>query len=241
MYYQTRTVMPFGGTLTPAVKGLLIANVAGFVLQTLQQFRFNESFPLTMERVLGLVPVLFWNELFLWQVFTYQFLHAGLIHLLFNMLALWMFGCELEQRWGAPYFLKFYFVSVVGGALCNLIFLPTSAAHTIGASAGIYGLLMAYGLLYPERTIYFYFVFPMKMKHFIWIIGAITLFSSIAAAQSTISHLAHLGGMGFGYVYFRWGNPWTSIMSVYYQYKLKRLRRRLHVVRDEDDDKPTLH
>jgi membrane associated rhomboid family serine protease len=159
------------------------------------------------------------------------------------MLALWMFGCDLERRWGSRFFLKYYTICVAGGGILNVLLLPDQTAPSIGASAGVYGILLAYGLLYPDRIIYFYFFFPLKMKHFVMIIGAISLYSSIAAAQSGIAHLAHLGGMAFGYFYLRWGNPWVWAGIYWDRYRLARRRRRLRVTdSDKDDDsKPTLH
>ena len=235
MYYQTRTMSFGGGSITPAVKALLIANVAVFMLQTVTDGSFVMMF--------GLVPYLVWHELYLWQILTYQFLHGGLFHILFNMLALWMFGCDLERGWGSRFFLKYTTVCVAGGAILNVLLLPDQVAPSIGASAGIYGILLAQALLYPNRIIYFYFFFPLKMKHFVMIIGAISLYSSIVATRSGIAHLAHLGGMAFGYVYLRWGNPWVLARLYWDRYRLQRRRRRLRIVeRDEDDDtKPTLH
>ncbi len=148
------------------------------------------------------------HDFYIWQLFTYQFLHGGLFHLLFNMLAVWMFGCDLERRWGSSFFLRYYFISVIGGGILNTIFVPGQMGPSIGASAGVYGILLAYGLIYPNRIVYFYFLFPIKMKYFVWIIGAIALYSSITAGQSGIAHLAHLGGMFFGYIYLRGFNPW---------------------------------
>ncbi|MFQ6027285.1 MAG: rhomboid family intramembrane serine protease [Dehalococcoidia bacterium] len=226
-----------GGSMTPAVKGLLIANVAVFLLQALQDDNFTYIF--------GLVPYLVWQKLYIWQLFTYQFLHSeyGIFHILFNMLALWMFGCDLERRWGTQFFLKYYFVSVVGGGILNTVFMPTQDVPSIGASAGVYGILLAYALIYPERIIYFFGLFPLKMKHFVLIIGVISLYSSITATQSGIAHLAHLGGMGFGYIYLRWGNPWVWIRIYIDQYRLARRKRRLRIItgNKDDDSKPTLH
>jgi membrane associated rhomboid family serine protease len=234
MYYQTRTISFGGGTITQAVKALVIVNVAVFILQAMVDSSFVVTF--------GLVPYLFWQKLYLWQIFTYQFLHGGLFHILFNMLALWMFGCDLERQWGSRYFLKYYTICVAGGGILNALFLPGQVVPSIGASAGIYGILLAQALLYPNRIIYFYFFFPIKMKHFVMIIGAISLYSSIVATHSGIAHLAHLGGMAFGYVYLRWGNPWVWARIRWDRYRLQRRRRRLRVVeRDDDDTKPTLH
>lgn len=225
-----------GGGVTPAVKFLLIVNIAVFVLQLV--------LPYWVITVFGLVPILVWKEFYFWQLFTYQFLHGGLMHLLFNMLALWMFGCDLERRWGGEFFLKYYFVSVVGGAILNILFLPGQMGPSIGASAGIYGILLAFGLIYPNQIIYFYFLFPIKMKYFVMIIGGIALYSSLASGQSGIAHLAHLGGMIFGYVYLRWGNPLHRWRLYLDQRRLTRLKRRFHIVtggKDNDDSGPTLH
>jgi len=240
MQYQTRQMSFGGGSVTPAVKFLLIANVAVFGVQTVVGVASN----LPLSLYLGLVPRLVLNEFYLWQLFTYQFLHGGLFHLLFNMLALWMFGCDLERRWGAPFFLKYYFVTVIGGAILNVLFLPGQLGPSIGASAGVYGLLLAYGLIYPDRIVYFYFLFPIKMKHFVWIIGGIALYSSVTSGESGIAHLAHLGGMVFGYVYLRGGfNPWEQFKIYLDRRRLNRLKKRFQVLPGgKDDDRgPTVH
>lgn len=227
-----------GGSITPAIKGLIIINVAVFILQAMMEY--------SIVIIFGLVPYLVWREFYIWQLFTYQFLHGGIFHLLFNMLALWMFGSDLERRWGNHYFLKYYFICVVGGAILNAVFVPDQTVPSIGASAGVYGVLLAYGLIYPNRTIYLYFLFPLKMKHFVMIIGAISLYSSITATQSGIAHLAHLGGMGFGYFYLRWGNPWVWARIYIDQYRLAQRKRRFRIIDgnkddDDEDSKPTLH
>ncbi len=227
--------MFIGGGMTPAVKYLLIANVAVFIFQSFMDYSFTLIF--------GLVPQLVWKELYLWQLFTYQFLHGGIFHLLFNMLALWMFGCDLERRWGTKFFTKYYFLTVVGGGLLNAVLTPSQMIPSIGASGGIYGILLAYGLTYPNRTVYFYFLFPIKMKHFVMIIGAIALYSSMTSSGSGIAHLAHLGGMVFGYAYLRWGNPFVWLGIYVDQYRLARRKRRLRMINGgrDDDSKPTLH
>lgn len=226
------------GGVTPAVKFLLIVHVAVFVLQTLlgavADYRLSFYF--------GLVPALVLQEFYLWQLFTYQFLHGGLFHILFNMLAVWMFGCDLERRWGSNFFLRYYFVSVVGGGILNTLFAPGQMGPSIGASAGVYGILLAYGLIYPNRIVYFYFLFPIKVKYFVMIIGAIALYSSLTAGQSGIAHLAHLGGMVFGYVYLRGFNPWDHVRDYIDRRRLSRLKRRFQVYPGgKNDDKPTLH
>jgi membrane associated rhomboid family serine protease len=227
------------GSVTPAVKFLLIVNTAVFIVQTLAGFAIDNQLTLYF----GLVPALVLHEFYLWQLFTYQFLHGGLFHLLFNMLAVWMFGCDLERRWGSSFFLRYYFITVIGGGILNTLFVPNQMGPSIGASAGVYGILLAYGLIYPNRIVYFYFLFPIKMKHFVWIIGAIALYSSITAGQSGIAHLAHLGGMVFGYLYLRAGNPFDRVKDYLDRRRLARLKRRFQVYpgRKDDDSGPTFH
>ncbi len=235
MLYQTRKWSFGGGSVTPAVKFLLIVNTAVFILQI-----FLDQY---ITWLFGLVPRLVWQNLYLWQLFTYQFLHGGLFHLLFNMLALWMFGCALERRWGSGFFLKYYFVSAVGGGILNTLLVPDQMGPSIGASAGVYGILLAFGLIYPNQVVYFYFLFPIKMKHFVWIIGAIALYSSITSGESGIAHLAHLGGMIFGYLYLRGGNPWDRVKLYLDRRRLARLKRRFHLIEGgkDDDSGPTMH
>jgi rhomboid family protein len=237
--YQTRQISFGGGSVTPAVKFLLIVNTAVFALQTLIGSRLDQQ----LTFYFGLVPPLVLQNLYLWQLFTYQFLHGGLFHLLFNMLAVWMFGCDLERRWGSAFFLRYFFITAIGGGFLNTVFLPNQMGPSIGASAGVYGILLAYGLIYPDRIVYFYFLFPIKMKHFVWIIGAIAFYNSISSGQSGIAHLAHLGGMIFGYLYLRTGNPWVSFKNYLDRRRLNRLKRRFHIVAGGkgDDDEPTVH
>jgi membrane associated rhomboid family serine protease len=238
MQYRTQSFGFGGSEVTPTVKFLLIVNVAVFVAQLV--------LPGNVVMIFGLVPELIWQRFYLWQLFTYQFFHGGLFHLLFNMLALWMFGCALERRWGSEFFLKYYFVSVIGGGILNTLLVPSQFVPSIGASAGIYGILMAFALIYPNQVIYFYFLFPMKMKHFVWIIGGIALYSAVTSSQGGIAHLAHLGGMLFGYLYLRGGgsgNLWDKFKDYRDRRRLARLKKRFQVYpggKDRDDE-PTLH
>lgn len=238
MQYQTRYMTFGGGGVTPAVKFLLIVNIAVFFL--------GAAFGEQIDHIFGLVPYLVWQNFYLWQLFTYQFLHGGVLHILFNMLGLWMFGCDLERRWGTEFFLKYYFVCVIGGGILNTLLMPNQSVPSIGASAGVYGILLAYGLIYPNQIVYLYFLFPIKMKHFVWIMGAITFYSSYSSirfGQSGVAHLAHLGGMLFGYLYLRGGNPWERFKLFRDRRRLARLKRRFHLVSGGKDDgsKPTLH
>jgi membrane associated rhomboid family serine protease len=183
----------FGSGLTPVIKKLMIIMGAVFFLQTMVSGRMNVF--------LGLVPVLVWSHYFVWQLVTYIFLHGGLSHLLFNLLALWMFGGELEGYWGSKKFAQYFFFCGVGAGVCTVLLTPFQPFPVIGASGAIYGLLLAYGWLFPRRLIYIYFLFPIPAKYFVIIFGLIELFSSMEGTGGGVAHLTHLGGLLFGLIY----------------------------------------
>ena len=230
------------GGLSPAVKALLIANAAMFVAGILAP---------AIPALLGLHPNQVVEEFALWQPATYMFLHADVFHILFNMLALWMFGVELERRWGTPFFVKYYAVTGVGAALITVAvsLLPgmerSYYANTIGASGAIYGLLLAYGVSFPDRPIYLYFLFQIPAKYFVMIVGAVAFFSSISNQPGGVSHAAHLGGLVVGYLYLRWPrlpglNPIAEIKYRYLRWKITRARKKFDVVsggRSDDWDR----
>ncbi len=230
-----------GGSTTPAVKALLIANVAVFLFQAVARALVQ----VRIETTFGLVPFEVVHHLYVWQLATYMFLHGGFFHVGFNMLALWMFGTELESLWGTPKFLRFYFITGIGAAIMTTLVGPNSYTVTIGASGAIYGLLAAYGLLFPDRIILLYFVLPIRAKYLVLILGLITFWSSISATGSGVAHVAHLGGMIFGWLYLRgprlprWRNPMGGIGGAYQKWKRDRLRKKFHVyyqkTRGEDE------
>lgn len=199
--YDAPRPFVLGGSLTPAVKTLLIANVSVWVFQMLAGYLAH----VRLDRLFGLVPYDVTHQLFLWQLVTYMFLHGGLMHIGFNMLALWMFGTELESLWGTARFTRFYFITGIGAGLCSTLVAWNSFVPTIGASGAIYGLLAAYGLLFPDRTILLYFVIPIKAKYFVLILGLLAFWSSVTASGSGVAHVAHLGGMLFGWLYLKGG------------------------------------
>ncbi len=143
----------------------------------------------------GLVPPLITKKLFLWQFVTYMFLHGNFWHLFFNMFALYIFGHDLLMLWGHRRFLTYYFVSGIGAGLCAYIF---TNVPTIGASGAIYGLLLAYGLTFPNRVLLLYFFIPMRAKYLVVLFGAVEFLASITSRADGIAHTAHLGGMLFG-------------------------------------------
>ena len=217
------------GPLTPAIKALIWANAAMYLLA------------LAMPSILvylGLLPAAVVGRLFIWQPVTYLFLHDGLLHLLFNMLALWMFGTELERRWGTRFFLKYYGITGVGAAVTTIVLslLPLPFAETlyysltVGASGAIYGLLLAYGLYFPNRPIYMYLLFPIPAKYFVLIVGAVAFLSSIGGG-GRVAHAAHLGGLVVGYVYLKskGGNLLVGLQYRFVKWRMNRLRRKFEV------------
>ena len=203
---------------TDAIKILVSVNFGIFLLQTIARTE-GMFFPL-----FGLVPKLVWSEFMLWQPFTYLFFHGSIWHVLINMFVLWMFGSELERLWGKEHFLKFYFVTGVGAGLVTIIFGLNSMTPIVGASGAVYGVLLAYGLTYPNRTVYLYGIIPIKSLWFVIGIGVIAFMSSFDNV-SQISHLTHLSGMMIGYLMLkrpvRFNDLWFTIRKRTLEYKIK--------------------
>jgi membrane associated rhomboid family serine protease len=222
------------GPLSSALKAIILTNVAMFLVTTIAP---------SLLLVLGLIPAAVTHDFWVWQLGTYMFLHGGILHILFNMLALWMFGTELEHLWGTRFFLKFYFVTGIGAGLLTTLFslLPFSVAQSlhqsvvVGASGAIYGLLLAYALYFPDRPIYMYFVFPIPAKIFVLIMGAIAFYSSMSEVGGGVANATHLGGLLVGYIYLksvRKGgrpDPLGEIKYRYLKWKINRLRKKFDV------------
>jgi membrane associated rhomboid family serine protease len=208
-YYQYR--FSFGYGVTPVIKKLMIIMGAIFLLQMVVSHHISFY--------LGLVPVLVWNKYFLWQLATYIFLHGGITHLLFNLLALWMFGGELESYWGSKKFLQYFLFCGIGAGICTVIFTPYQFIPVIGASGAIYGILLAFGWLFPNRLIYIYFLFPIPAKYMVIIFGLIELFSSTEGTGGGVAHLTHLGGLLFGLLYMAYPTIRQRIRREYYRRK----------------------
>ena len=194
----------FGGFrfFPPVIKTLLITNVVIWLLFDV----FLGVF--TVEGVPVIVYLTQWFALwptasphfYPWQLLTYLFLHGGLWHLFFNMFALWMFGMELEHVWGSRKFLAFYLVCGVAGGVTNLIVSPLlgQAAPTIGASGAVFGVLLAFGMMFPDRPIYLYFLLPVRAKYFIAAYIGLELFFGVTGTSDGVAHFAHLGGAAAG-------------------------------------------
>jgi membrane associated rhomboid family serine protease len=222
------------GPLSLALKALIGANALMFVVMAFLPADWKRS----TTDALGLVPMFVVHRLWVWQLVTYMFLHGGIFHIVFNMLALWMFGTELERIWGTRYFLKFYFVTGSGAGALTVVFslLPFAFAQQlqgaviIGASGAIYGLLLAYALYFPDRPIYMYFVFPIPAKIFVAIMGAIAFFSSLSEAGG-VANATHLGGLLVGYLYLKGArmHPLSELKYRYLKWKINRVRKKFDV------------
>ena len=201
----------FGYGLTPVIKNLMIIMGAVFVLQMFVSGWIDLYF--------GLVPILVWKKYFLWQILTYMFLHGGFSHILFNLLALWMFGGELESYWGSKRFLFYFLFCGIGAGICTVVFTPYQFIPVIGASGAIYGMLLAFGWLFPNRLIYIYFLFPIPAKYFVIIFGLIELFASMEGTRGGVAHLTHLGGLIFGLFYMAYPTIRQKLRREYYKRK----------------------
>jgi membrane associated rhomboid family serine protease len=220
------------GPITPAVRAIIIANVAMFLVTFI--------WPRPIIDWLGLTPADVLDKGRAWQLTTYLFIHspAGLGHILFNMLLVWMFGVDLERRWGTTGFAKYYFVTGIGAGVCSLLvsLLPYSWAKssyylpTVGASGAVYGLLMAWALLFPHRQILFMFIFPLSARMFVLIIGAIAFFSTIGASGNGVANVAHLGGLLVGWLALK--SPRDIRLELQYRlsrWRMERMRRKFNV------------
>lgn len=207
--------------LPPAIRGLMIANVVGFIVGLIVP---------DMHSLFGLVPEQVLFHRWIWQPFTYLFLHGNIWHLVFNLFALWMFGMPVEAQWGERDFLKYYFLCGFGAAAAHLAMGPHSMIPVIGASGSVYGLLVAFAMLYPDAVVYLYFLIPIKAAHMALLFGAIEFFAGATGATPGVARFAHLGGMLTGYLYIRWW--WVA------QIQLKALWRRATSAAPEDEPAP---
>lgn len=222
----------------PVIKNLLIINGVVFFIQLLMDnFTFG-GYPAwyLLNKWFALNPISGVNaagEPFnfqVWQLITYQFMHGGFSHILFNMFALWMFGSSIEDVFGSKKFLIFYLLAGVSAGLLHLFVSPLlggAPAVTIGASGSIYGVLIAYALFFPDNLIFLYFLIPVKAKYLIGFLVVIE-FLAVDSASSGVAHLAHLGGALFGFLYIMFDkNSYVSLKNLfnrnfYYKSKPKR-------------------
>lgn len=233
--------------LTPVVKRLMIVTlVIWFFLQVVM----GALLKINIWQSLALYPSQVVENFYLWQLITYMFLHSlSPFHILFNMLMLYFFGSELEKHWGSRFFTVYYFSSGIGAAVLYCIGVAIYATITsargplvvpvMGASGALFGLLLAYGIIFAERVIYFMGMFPLKAKYFVMIAGAIDFASMLSSgfAGSEVAYLAHLGGLAAGFVTLKLHNYLKArqILS-----KMRKKNSSLRLVIDNDkSDKDT--
>ena len=232
--YRSRSSL-FNWSFPTGVKWLVISNVVIFVIYFFVSRFAGDGLFIPLK----LIPAMVMHGA-IWQLATYLFLHStgDFFHIVFNMLALWMFGAPVEETWGTRRFLQYYFICGIGAGICvvaaNMLF-GNPYQPTIGASGAIYGLLLAFGMLFPNQTVLFSFLFPIKAKYMVMIFGAIAFLSSFQTG-STVSNLAHLGGMlfGFGYMKTQFGSRLGGNFDFAFQrrwkeYKLLRARKKFKV------------
>jgi membrane associated rhomboid family serine protease len=195
-----------GGTVSPAVKILLIVNFSIFIIQQISGL-FAPGYA---EYLFGLSHEGLVYRYFFWQPFTYMFLHGGWLHIFFNMFALWMFAGDLERVWGTKRFIRYYLFSGIGAGVCIALMnwfiagkYGVTNIPTVGASGALYALLLAYGLLWPNREVLIWFIFPVKMKYVLIFFGLFEFFgtlNSMAGIPGNISHIGHVGGILTGFI-----------------------------------------
>jgi len=253
--------MPSGRTFslslppfTKAVKWLVLANAAVFLLMALLQ-AFASDVGNVFFYLMALIPRVVTHG-GVWQLVTYSFVHQGFWHILMNMLGLWMFGSQLEVDWGRKKFLEFYFFCVVGAALTTVAVSYTHwggispVTKTVGASGGVLGILMAFGMLYGEQQI---MLFPIpisiRAKYFVAGVAFFTLIAAINASGSGggqgVAYIAHLGGLLFGFLYVKFlpkrglsygaSERYFSVRNSYYRWKRRRAARKFEVYMRKHD------
>ena len=210
---------------TDAIKILVSVNFCIYILQSVSG---KED---VFFRLFGLVPSTFMSDLMLWQPFTYMFFHApfyssvGISHILLNMLGLWVFGRELEQAWGKTKFIRYYFITGIGSGLITYFFQMGSDNPVIGASGAVYGILLAYGISYPNRMLYIWGLIPVRSMWLVIIMGSIAFFGLLGNADG-ISHVTHISGMFIGYVLlkkkWRWRDIWFAIRKKTIEFQVQR-------------------
>lgn len=236
------TTLSFGGPLTPMVRRLLWANGLVFLLEVillkipagggLSWYEF-------LIAVFGLTPRAVIGRGWVWQLGTYMFLHAvPSLHIVWNMLMLWMFGGELERLWGAREFLRYYLICGVGAGLTVLAITHASGVPTIGASGALFGILLAYGMQFPNRILLLSFVFPVRARWVVVIAGLISLYYIVVEPRAGISDLAHLGGLVFGWLYLK--RAWR-VRQLVAELRWHWRRRRFRVYGGDDWRGPRVH
>jgi membrane associated rhomboid family serine protease len=237
------------GFITPGVKLLVLTCAGVFLAQTLISILAPGYVTVWVLKWFALIPAAITSYFppRIWQPFTYIFLHANILHLLFNMLFLWMFGRELELVWGKRKFLNYFVLCGVGAGLIEVIVktIPVffgkqpSLTPTIGASGAIFGVLIANAILFPDRKIW---LFPLPvtipMRPYVAVMGAIEFFLTLGSGGDNVAHICHLGGMLVGYLYLRRGSFLYSVRNSVSDWQHKRNRKRFDVYINKHKNEP---
>jgi membrane associated rhomboid family serine protease len=249
-YYRQGPFRPAGtGTsigvppVTPYLRLIMIVTGAVWLLQVMLGFVGFTLGGLRFEQIFGVVPI-YCVQGFVWQPLTYMFLHSptSIMHILFNLLFIWMFGGELERHWGSRAFLRYYLVSGIGGGVFVVLMGLAGGAFgnpanyqttTIGASGALFGLITAFGLVFGDRPVLFMLLFPMKARTMAMILFAIAFFYTFTGTGGNISHVGHLGGAVTGFLYLK--RAWR-VGDFYRELKWKVRRRRFRVLEKNDRD-----
>jgi membrane associated rhomboid family serine protease len=223
--------------MTPAVKAIVYTTVAVFLVTFVARAFFGS---MVFFDVFGLTPESVFERLYLWQIATYLFLHdvQGFTHILFNMLALWMFGVDLERRWGSRGFVKYYAITGVGAGVVTALvsLLPFAATRdiyevtTVGASGAIYGLLMAWALLFPTRQILFMFMFPLSARVAAFLMGGMAFMGAAGGVNGSVAEATHLAGFVIGWLYLKGFSRLRLDFSYWVaRWRMERVRRKFNV------------
>lgn len=237
-------VYSFFPPLTRMVKTIVVITSAVFaltyILGLLPSATLQYYFWLLPVQLFGLRPYMVLHRFFVWEPVTYLFLHGGFFHIFFNMFALWMFGADLERTWGAKKFAQYYFLTGVGAGVFDVLLRPSSTVPVIGCSGAIYGILLAYGVLFPNRPVYLWMIIPIKAKWFVVFMGGLEFLAELSGSAPGISHLAHLGGMLIGFLYLRGRGLSYRAELRYHEWRRARLRQKFesYMRRQEKKDDP---
>jgi membrane associated rhomboid family serine protease len=234
------------GYFPRAIKLICIACIAMFFVQEVSHIAFRDpAWQGWAEHWLGLVPVDAVFRGHIWQFATYLFLHATILHILFNLLYLVMFGADLEHMWGTRKFATYFFTCGIGAGLIDVIVRlslhSNTSEPTIGASGAIYGILLACAVIMPHRQV---MLFPLPvtitMRWLVIILGGIEFFSTLGVTGDNVSHICHLGGMAVGYLFLRRDSFLYSFRNQVNDYQRRRLKKKFEVyVRDHKSDPPS--
>ncbi|GAC1619850.1 MAG: rhomboid family intramembrane serine protease [Candidatus Acidiferrum sp.] len=247
MFQTRRSNFDWRGFITPGVQLIVMICTGVFLAQTLADLLIGGKATAWINHFFGLVPLGPIPGLRVWQPITYIFLHGGLLHLLFNMLFVWMFGRELEMVWGKRRFLNFFILCGAGAGLIEILIktVPMFWGHrpsdtpTIGASGAIFGILIANAILFPDRRIWLIpFPVTIPMRPYVAVMGAIEFFSTLGSGGDKVSHLCHLGGMLVGWLYLRRGSFLYNVRNSVSDWKYERNKKRFEVYMGKQKNEP---